>query len=676
MNDIIASILQWINANPELAGLATFIISAAESVAIIGTIVPGSVMMTAIGALAGAGVMPLWSTIIWAILGAIVGDGISYWIGYHFKDRLHHIWPFKKHPNILARGEYFFHKHGGASVFIGRFVGPVRALVPLVAGMFGMKPLKFIIANVASAIGWAPAYMLPGILLGMASLELPPDVASHALLMIILVILFFILCGWLLKKSFLLISKQINAGLTWIWQSLNRYRYFKPITSILRHHKPSKTYGQLTLAFYFILVSSIFLFISFYIQSHGAENIFINKLFFHLFRSLRTPLGDSLMTAITFFGEWKVLLPVFVALFVWLIYKKRSYTAFHVLALGILSVIAIETLKRTLISERPWGIAHSPAGFSFPSGHATLSVAFYFGLAILLIEECQISYRKVLYLIASALVLIISVSRLYLGMHWFTDVIGGLLLGSMLLMLIVLSYNRSPELKLQAKGILITSLITLLFSYSVVYFKNGALVKLDSALVNWPSHTISLNSWWNHQNNHLPLERINRFGISTQILNLQWLDQLSNIMTVLLQNGWQEPPEQDWINVLHRISDVKSAEHLPLVSPLYLDKNPVLVLIKGFDAKKTLALRLWHSNLIIDKSPLPLWVGTVELIPRTYSWLFKKTRFNNVLINKELIFTKIPSNYDIKTVLVTTKQNGQHQQPILLIKPNHLKNDN
>src|SRR5579871_4881534 len=154
MSDIVSPLLQWLNAHPELAGLFTFIISASESVAIIGTIVPGSITMTALGALAGAGVIPLWETLFFAILGAIVGDGISYWIGHYFKDRLHQMWPFKNNPSILRRGEMFVHKYGIMSVFIGRFIGPVRALIPMVAGMLGMRPLQFTIANVTSAIGW------------------------------------------------------------------------------------------------------------------------------------------------------------------------------------------------------------------------------------------------------------------------------------------------------------------------------------------------------------------------------------------------------------------------------------------------------------------------------------------------------------------------------------------
>src|SRR3990167_9353837 len=112
MSDIVAPLLQWLNANPQWAGLVTFIISASESVAIIGTIVPGSITMTAIGALAGAGIIPLWETLFWAMLGAVIGDGISCWMGHYFNDRLRRIWPFSTNPNLLEQGEGFVLKYG------------------------------------------------------------------------------------------------------------------------------------------------------------------------------------------------------------------------------------------------------------------------------------------------------------------------------------------------------------------------------------------------------------------------------------------------------------------------------------------------------------------------------------------------------------------------------------
>src|SRR5579883_2703593 len=280
MSDIVSPLLQWLNAHPQLAGLVTFIISAGESVAIVGTIVPGSIMMTALGTLAGAGVIPLWETIFWAIMGAIVGDGISYWIGHYFKLRLPKTWPFRHYPTLLKSGEQFFNKYGSMSVFIGRFVGPVRALVPLVAGMLGMPPLQFIVANVTSAIGWAPAYMLPGLLLGAASLELPPDIAVHFILVSFLIVLFVLLCMWFAYKLFQLIQSRMRRMQNSIWRRLKKSRYFSSITVLLQYHNDPKKLGQLSLAFYFIITTLLFFCMAFYVKVKGPANIMVNDAMF------------------------------------------------------------------------------------------------------------------------------------------------------------------------------------------------------------------------------------------------------------------------------------------------------------------------------------------------------------------------------------------------------------
>lgn len=664
MTDIVNPILQWLYAHPNLAGLGTFLISAGESVAVLGTIVPGSIMMTAIGALAGGGVIPLYPTIFWAILGAIVGDGISYRIGYHFKDRLHDLWPFRYRPYLLLKGEAFFAKHGAMSVFIGRFVGPVRAIVPLVAGMLGMKPLKFYIANILSAIGWAPAYMLPGILLGAASLELPPDIAVHAIFMILMVTLFGILCLYLAYKLFILINNQINHYLTQFWKWLGRSKYFHIFTTILKHHNPKKTYGQLLLVFYLCVIGILFAYVVHSVTTTGSPNILLNNSVYYLFRSFRTPIGDHIMIAITFFGEKFVLLPLCLTLFVWLGYTKHWRTAWHILALGILAAVGIEFFKHIVHSPRPWGIAHSPDGFSFPSGHTTLATVFYTGIALLLVKAFNLRRSSLAYRLVILVILAVGVSRIYLGAHWFTDVLGGWLLGTGILTLVILSYNRKVETRLHPKGIVITIVATLCVTYGAYYFSHIKTAKANYARMDWPTYSISENAWWSQHGAHLPRYRINRFGLSDEILNLQWLADLSSIQTTLLQHGWQIAPETDWINVLHRISDVKSAEHLPLVSPLYLDKKPSLVMIKH-DNKKLIVLRLWDPDVILKDSSLPLWVGTVTVAPRTYSWILPhKKQFE---VSSDLLFTHITNNYEVKKVIVTNVH--KKEVPIIFIKP-------
>jgi membrane protein DedA with SNARE-associated domain len=86
-------------------------------------------------------------------------------LGQKFGPWLSDIWLFRRHPEHLESGINFFKRYGTSSVFIGRFFGPLRAVIPLAAGMLRMPPQRFYIANVLSAIVWAPALVFSGDLL-------------------------------------------------------------------------------------------------------------------------------------------------------------------------------------------------------------------------------------------------------------------------------------------------------------------------------------------------------------------------------------------------------------------------------------------------------------------------------------------------------------------------------
>ena len=180
-------LLDWIQNHPGLAGLAVFAIAALESLAVVGIFVPGVVFMLGIGALVGLGVLDLTATVLWTAAGAVVGDGLSYWLGRHFDKRLRSIWPFTKHPELIPRGERFFHKHGGKSVLFGRFIGPIRPIIPAIAGIMHMNPYHFYFVNVLSAIAWAPVVLLPGVVFG-SSLHLAMEVAVRLVVIIILML--------------------------------------------------------------------------------------------------------------------------------------------------------------------------------------------------------------------------------------------------------------------------------------------------------------------------------------------------------------------------------------------------------------------------------------------------------------------------------------------------------
>jgi len=146
------TLLALITHHPGLAYGAVFLVSLSESLALVGLLVPGTVIMFGVGAVVATGSLGLAPVLLLAMAGAIAGDGVSYWLGHHYKERLMEIWLLSRYPGMLRNGEAFFHRHGGKGVLFGRFVGPVRPVIPVVAGMLGMSAVHFGVVNVLSAI--------------------------------------------------------------------------------------------------------------------------------------------------------------------------------------------------------------------------------------------------------------------------------------------------------------------------------------------------------------------------------------------------------------------------------------------------------------------------------------------------------------------------------------------
>jgi membrane protein DedA with SNARE-associated domain len=133
-----------------------------ESFAFISLIVPATAILLAAGGLIGASRVSFAGVWAAACAGAFVGDWIAYELALRFEERITHIWPLSRHPDLIAHGRRFFERWGALSVFVGRFFGPLRAVVPIVAGVCGMGRIAFQAANLASAMLWAVGILGPG----------------------------------------------------------------------------------------------------------------------------------------------------------------------------------------------------------------------------------------------------------------------------------------------------------------------------------------------------------------------------------------------------------------------------------------------------------------------------------------------------------------------------------
>ena len=168
MDYLAQPLLDFITAHQDWAIAVMFITAFGESFAFLSLLFPGTTLLIAAGALIKAGALPYAPIMIGAILGAVLGDTVSYWIGSKCGHAIAGIWPFTRNPELLASGIRFFAHHGGKSVFIGRFFGPIRAVIPLAAGIMMMPRGRFWIANATSALVWAPSLLLAGDLIGQA----------------------------------------------------------------------------------------------------------------------------------------------------------------------------------------------------------------------------------------------------------------------------------------------------------------------------------------------------------------------------------------------------------------------------------------------------------------------------------------------------------------------------
>jgi membrane protein DedA with SNARE-associated domain len=166
MDDLAQQLVDFIGQHQGWAGPILFATAFGESLCIVNLFVPGTAVLIAAGALIPLGVVDPWTGFLWSVPGAAIGDTLSYWIGRRFAPSLPRLWPFTRRPDMLPRGEAFFRRYGGWSVAIGRWFGPVRAVIPLTAGCMRMEPLPFQIANIGSALVWSPSLLFVGGVVG------------------------------------------------------------------------------------------------------------------------------------------------------------------------------------------------------------------------------------------------------------------------------------------------------------------------------------------------------------------------------------------------------------------------------------------------------------------------------------------------------------------------------
>lgn len=615
--DYLKPLIQWLHIHPELAALITFLIAMGESIAFFGLIVPGSVIMSAIGTLIGADVIPGIPTMIWAILGAIVGDSVSYYAGYRYTQHIRDFWPFSRYPQWITKAEDFFARHGGKSVFLGRFVGPMRPIIPVVAGMMRMRPSKFFPSCVVASTLWAPIYMLPGILIGAASQELAPETATRFVATILMLLFTLIFTAWLFRWLLGKTIQCIHTFMAYLWQRfyINSTQYWikRWLTDPCDPLSHSQLY-RIVLSLCLIL-ALILLFID--ITSHGLL-YHLNQPIHQLFLNIHTTIITKIMVCISFIGYKYVLGPLVFVLVGWMMLQRYWRAAYHFLAIIVITSIIISINKWLIYSPEPDGLLYSLSGSSFPSGHAILAIVVYGFLAVLIARHfAQPRIKRYIYSLTAFACFLVMFSRIYLGAHWFTDVLAGGILGLLLVTLTSFSFFHRSSPRIQLPGLLALTSITLALMLTLQATHNyRELVQIYTPY--WPKYTATQTAWWSNRSSTKPLFRPNRIGHPVQTMNIQWAGNLSDIEAVFTEHGWHIIPKLNLINLVNRVSSHDKEKRIPILPPLYLGQDPAFE-ASTIDPKthELMLVRIWAANIQFSDVALPLWVGTISYqLPR------------------------------------------------------------
>ncbi|WP_372824241.1 VTT domain-containing protein [Polaromonas sp.] len=570
-----------------------------ESVAVIGTVIPGSPIVFAAGVLIGLQALDPWGVAGAAVVGAILGDGFSYWLGRRYHDTLRTWWPLKAHPGLFARGQAYFAKQGSKSVFLGRFLGPVRAIVPVVAGMSDMPVLRFTVVNVLSAIAWSAVHLLPGALFG-ASMQLAGAVSSRLLIVLVGVVAFVWLCAVLLRlthrSAWPVVSRQRDRIVAW---ARARSGMFPRVALSLLDPARPESFGLLIAAVTLLGGAWMFLGILEDVVS-GDPLVQVDQVVFLALQKLRTGWVDEVMIATTELGGAMVAIAVMASVSVVLAWKRCWHTlAYWLTAVGFAQAL-IWILKMALERARPIAMYDGTESFSFPSGHVASSIVLYGFLAFLLAREKGPRIKWAITLLSAGLIGLIAFSRLYLGAHWLSDVLASLSLGAAWVALLSLAYTQHVGTeRLPARALLIAVWGALMLAGTAVVVTHHATDAARYAIRSSASPVL-LADWRMDGWQRLAARRTEVDGDHEEPLQVQWAGSANRIVPVLEAEGWRRPPPWALRPSLLWLLPSAAVGQLPVLAKFHRGEMPTMTFEKGFFVESTVNFPSLQHNSVFQ----------------------------------------------------------------------------
>ncbi len=413
--------------------ISAFIASYGYLAVFLGTLFEGETILLAAGFAAHRGLLDLPLIIALAFSGATLGDQLAFLLGRwkgntmvaHFPSLAQHV------PKIHTLLE----RHHALFILANRFLYGLRIAGPVIIGTTSVPFLRFAVLNMIGAAIWTVTITWAGYFFGVALAGLFSDLKRI--------------------EEFILVGILATGSIVWLWRS-------KRVVNLLN----LKRHGLLSaLLAGLVILGSTWMFLDILedVVTHDPL-VEVDIIVHNSLQQLRTPSIDNMMIAVTEMGDIQVVLPVIFAAMAWFVWHRLWQTSLYWLTAVGLAEILVKVMKLALHRPRPSLLYNGVERFSFPSGHATMSVVVYGLLAFLICREQRAWVRNSIAVLVTLVIALIAFSRLYLGVHWASDVIAGISFGLAWISILALAYTYHTHEDIKSRQLSLLLIATLLLS--------------------------------------------------------------------------------------------------------------------------------------------------------------------------------------------------------------------
>lgn len=347
--------------------------------------------------------------------------------------------------------------------------------------------------------------------------------------------------------------------------------------------------------------------------------VLLDHAVFSTLQGLRTGWLDHAMVAVTELGSAPVIVPVVLAVGVLLAWKRCWRTLGYWVATILFGRALVWVLKTSVQRTRPNQSLYDGVvdQFSFPSGHAASSIVLYGFLAFLLARGRPRAQVIAIGLASAAIILLTSFSRLYLGAHWMSDVLGSLALGTAWVALasVAFSWHAGREAVPQRALAFVTVATLAIAGTAYIAFAHDNDMQRYAVQAHAP--LVPLADWHKDGWRRLPAYRIDLEREPRQPMTLQWAAPAERVQQALLAAGWQPAAPLGLQSAAAMLASQPDIVALPLQPEFHNGELPALRFVRSANPGQRLVLRLWattySASAADDAAPqVPLWVGSVE----------------------------------------------------------------